>query len=58
MSDSGWAPPRAVVTPEWLETGLNAEAAATVAREERTLFDRLTGGPGVDLILFLSLIHI
>lgn len=52
MSRFGWAPPREVVTSEWLEAELHAGAAATVDREERTLFDELAGGPGADLLLF------
>jgi FkbM family methyltransferase len=52
VSSAGWAPPRAVVTPEWLEAELRADLAATVSQEERTLFDKLAGGPDSDLVLF------
>jgi FkbM family methyltransferase len=52
MSRSSWAPPRQVVTSDWLEAHLHADAAATVSREERTLFDKLAGGLGTDLLLF------
>lgn len=52
MTGAGWAPPCTVVTPEWLEADLRADAAVRVAREERTLFDELVGGPGADLLLF------
>jgi len=52
VSSPSWVPPHGVVTPEWLEAELDADAAVTVSREERTLFDRLAGGPGADLLLF------
>lgn len=52
MSASRWAPPRTVVTPAWLEAELRADAAPTVAREERMQFDELAGGADKDLLLF------
>jgi FkbM family methyltransferase len=52
MSPEAWAPPREIVTQEWLEAELRPDAAATVAREERALLDRLAGGAGADLVLF------
>jgi FkbM family methyltransferase len=52
VSHDAWAPPRAILTPAWLETQLRAEDASAVARDERALFDKLAGGPDADLILF------
>jgi hypothetical protein len=52
VSTRSWAPPIAVVTPEWLEGNLLPDAAATVSTEERALFDELADGAGADLLLF------
>lgn len=47
-----WSPPRAGVSPRWLESELRADLTALVAAEERALFDRLAGGPGQPILLF------
>jgi FkbM family methyltransferase len=52
MTDLIWAPPRAVVTQEWLQTELRSEMTDLVYREERRLFDKLAGGSNDGLLLF------
>jgi hypothetical protein len=52
MMDNGWIPPADVVSPGWLERDLTSDLADTIARDERSLFDRRIGDSNADLILF------
>jgi FkbM family methyltransferase len=52
MSDHPWAPPREVLTPEWLDGDLRVGHAATVSLEEQTIFDTLTDGFERNLVLY------